>query len=331
MNYLLMATLVPVFTLCGSHSLGIEPNAKPTTTFKYMWEALDKKYALFEYKNISWDSVRQVYQSKIKDDMSDEALFDTLASMLNVLRDGHANLQSSFNRSRNWDWFLKYPQNFNRTIQQRNYLKDNYMISGVVEHQFIDSVAYLYIPTFAEQISDETVDYLFSHYKHAKGLIIDIRNNGGGSAKNIFRFAARIVESKTHVYSSWFKTGPSPNDFGNEMKVYAEPSDKTHFSGKVVILTNRASFSASNRFAAVFSLFPNVTIIGDKTGGGGGTPCSVELPNGWTLRFSAMKTLLPNGDNLDDGIMPDIKVDISPEDEAKGTDSIIERALSEIL
>jgi len=307
-----------------------EQVATPTLTFNYMWSAINDKYALFGYKNVTWDSVKTKYQPMISDDMTDDRLFVVLSMMLDELKDGHANLQSSFNRSRSWNWFLDYPQNFNRTIQQRNYLRNDYMITGAIEHQLIDSVGYLYIPSFEKPITDQSIDYIINHYKNSKGLIIDIRNNGGGNAKNIFRLASRIVDEKIYVYSSWFKNGPGRDDFGKEIKVSVEPSSRIHYKGRVIVLTNRACYSAANRFAAVFSLLPNVIIIGDKTGGGGGTPCFVELPNGWSLRFSAMKTLRADGYNIDEGIDPDIRTDITSEDESTGIDTIIERALWEI-
>jgi hypothetical protein len=318
-----------LFASCEKAIFDEELDSSPIATFDYMWDAIHNRYALFEYKKVNWDLVKLKYRPLIHNEMTDDELFVVLSKMLDELKDGHANLESSFNRSRSWQWFLEYPQNFNRTIQQRNYLKDGYMVTGSIEHQMIDSIGYLYIGSFEKEIRTEDVDYVFNRYKNAKGLIIDIRNNGGGSARNIFQIACRIVPQKTDVYSSWFKTGPAPTDFGDEIKVYAEPSGAFQFNKKVIVLTNRACYSAANRFAAVFSSFPNVIIIGDRTGGGGGTPCLVELPNGWTLRFSAMKTLLPNGYNIDEGIEPDIRIDLSADDEAKGIDSIIERALQE--
>lgn len=330
MKYISIFFMAILFSSCEKVFMDDEISSTPTATFEYMWQSINNKYALFEYKNVDWHAVKQKYQPLVNDNMTELELFNVLSEMLDELKDGHANILSSFNRSRSWDWFLDYPQNFNRTIQQRNYLRDDYMVTGTIEHQYIDSVGYMYIGTFDDKISDEDIDFVVNRFKNAKGLIIDIRNNGGGSAMNIFRIASRITSLKRHVYSSWFKTGPSYSDFGEEIKVYAEPSGEAHFSGKVIILTNRACYSAANRFAAVFSAFDNVTIIGDKTGGGGGTPCYIELPNGWSLRFSAMKTLLPNGYNIDAGIEPDIKVDMLPKDEASGIDTIIERALAEI-
>ena len=57
-----------------------------------------------------------------------------------------------------------------------------------------------------------------------------------------------------------------------------------------MLLINRHSYSATNDFVNAMRYFPNVTLVGDKTGGGSGLPFSSELPNGWGVRFSASPT-----------------------------------------
>jgi C-terminal processing protease CtpA/Prc len=71
---------------------------------------------------------------------------------------------------------------------------------------------------------------------------------------------------------------------------------------------------------------PNTVIIGDKTGGGSGLPFSSELPNGWLVRFSASPMLNAAGEQIEFGIDPDIKADMSDADAENGRDSIIEAA-----
>ncbi len=71
---------------------------------------------------------------------------------------------------------------------------------------------------------------------------------------------------------------------------------------------------------------PNVVIVGDKTGGGSGMPFSSELPNGWTVRFSASPHFDRDMNQIEWGINPDVKIDMKSEDEVKGIDTIIEKA-----
>ena len=71
---------------------------------------------------------------------------------------------------------------------------------------------------------------------------------------------------------------------------------------------------------------PLVTIIGDRTGGGSGLPFSSELPNGWSVRFSACPSFDTEMRHTEFGIEPDIRVEMNDEDRAKGLDTIIETA-----
>ena len=75
---------------------------------------------------------------------------------------------------------------------------------------------------------------------------------------------------------------------------------------------------------------PRVTVIGDRTGGGAGLPFTSELPNGWTLRFSASPMYDSEMRMTEMGIDPDMKVDISSSDYARSIDTIIETARQRI-
>ncbi|EKC55562.1 hypothetical protein LEA_15281, partial [human gut metagenome] len=47
-----------------------------------------------------------------------------------------------------------------------------------------------------------------------------------------------------------------------------------------------------------------VTVMGDRTGGGSGLPFSSELPNGWSVRFSACPVLDVNKQHTEFGMTP---------------------------
>ena len=54
---------------------------------------------------------------------------------------------------------------------------------------------------------------------------------------------------------------------------------------------------------------------GDKTGGGSGMPFTSELPNGWTVRFSASPHFNADMEQIEWGIEPDIKINMDEADE----------------
>lgn len=317
---------------CEKALIEPDPADSPVHNFELLWKTVDEKYSFFTYKDINWDEVYTRYRPQVNNNMSQEELFDVMASMLYELRDGHVNLQSDFDIARNWDWFMDYPPNYNKNVIERHYLGKDYKIVSPFATKEINGVGYIRYASFLSPIDEETLDQLLERYKSLKGIIIDIRDNGGGLLTGAELLASRLAqktEDKILVGYQRYKAGPGHDDFTKAFPVYIEPEES--FDLPVVVLTNRSVYSAANRFVSYMSVLPNVTIIGDKSGGGGGAPYSGELYNGWKFNFSSTQLLDINQEQIEHGIDPDIKVDMLPEDEAQGKDTILETALDYIL
>lgn len=324
--------LIGVFALVSCEKALVEPDPanEPKNNFDILWETFDKKYTFFELKNIDWDSVYHVYEPNVKPGMSRYELFDVMDNMLYALEDGHVNLVSRFDVSRNWDWRLDYPSNFDYDLVERHYLGNDYERTGPFQNKVIDSIGYVYYGSFANSVSNFNINYLVAKFWHTKGIIFDIRDNGGGYTSNVERIVSRFADEKRLVSLTYYKNGSAHNDFTDPVEECIEPAGQRQYTKPVVVLTNRSCYSAANDFVLAMDAFPNVTIIGDKTGGGGGIPIDYELPNGWRFRFSATKTTSPDGFNVEEGIPPDIEQDLLPEDKLQNIDSIIERAMEYI-
>jgi len=122
------------------------------------------------------------------------------------------------------------------------------------------------------------------------------------------------------------KTGKGHGDFSSLEPEYLEPSDGIRWQKPAVVLTNRQCFSATNDFVKCMKLCPQVTVLGDSTGGGSGMPFTLELPNGWSVRYSAVVYYDAQKQHTEFGIAPDVEVSLSSEDVLKQKDSLIEAA-----
>ncbi|MBK7869671.1 MAG: S41 family peptidase [Saprospiraceae bacterium] len=330
-NIIIIFLFTITFTSCEAILFEDDPSADPVATFEALWKELDEGYSFFEYKNINWDSVYNVYRPKVNANTKILDLYNIMSDMLYTLRDGHVNLDAGFNRTRNWEWFLGYPPNFDEDLLQRNYWKDQQWYTGALVHTVIDStIGYVRYGSFASQISESQIDLVIARFQNAKGIIIDLRDNGGGFSNLPLLLASRFTDKRRLGYTFVVKNGPEHNEFSTPVEVYIEPKGERQYTKPVVILTNRMCYSATNFFVAIMQSFPNVKIIGDQTGGGGGTPVSGELPNGWIVRYSSTQSFTPDGFNIEGGIPPDIKVDMTESDRLKGKDTILERAIAEL-
>lgn len=326
-SFLLCFSLLLLATSCIREE---EFDNTPKGNFEALWQVIDEHYCFFEYKRdeygLNWNEVYDRYNKYITPDMSTKGLFEVLGNMLAELRDGHVNLYSNYDVARYWKWYEDYPANFNDSIQ-RNYLGTDYKIAGSLRYTILDdNIAYVYYPSFSSGIGDGNLSDMINELAFCNGLILDVRNNGGGMLTNASKLASRFTNEEVVTAYMSHKTGTGHTDFSTPEAIKVTPSSGIRWQKPVALLTNRSSYSATNDFVNAMRQFPLVTVIGDCTGGGSGMPFSSELPNGWAIRFSACPVYGPNMEHLEFGIEPDIRVNMTKEDMDRGLDTIIEEA-----
>lgn len=293
--------------------------------FEALWQIMDEHYCFFNYKDVDWNEVYNRYSQRISENMDNDALFAVLGEMLAEVQDGHVNLVASHNVARYWKWFEDYPDNFDSKIQ-KNYLGTDYGIAGGLKYKLLDNnIGYIYYGSFSSGIGEGNINQVLDRFALCDGIILDVRDNGGGLMSNSDRLASHFFNEKTLVGYMRHKTGKGHDDFSKPYEIYVEPTNGVKYQKKVVILTNRSCYSAANDFVNAMRYAPNATIVGDKTGGGSGLPFSSELPNGWSIRFSASPIMDAEMNQLEFGINPDIKIDMTEADMDKGIDTIIEK------
>ena len=327
-NLFAILSLAILLTSCITEDV---PDNTPKGNFEALWNIIDTQYCFLDYKHeeygLDWDEVYRRYQNRLTDDMTKKELFQVLSEMLEELRDGHVNLVASHETSQYREWYDNYPANFVDTIQ-RIYLGKDYAIAAGMKYTILeDNIGYLYYGSFSAGVGESNLDEILNELSICDGLILDIRNNGGGMLTLSERLAARFTNEKRLTGYICYKQGPGHNDFSSPEPVYVEPAtDRIRWQKPVAVLTNRRAYSSTNDFVGKMKEMPKAIIIGDKTGGGSGLPFSSELPNGWSVRFSASPMYDPDMKHLEFGIDPDIKVDMTSEDMSKGIDTIIETA-----
>ena len=306
----------------------------PQGNFDALWTIIDEHYCFFEYKDIDWNEVGQRYRAQVRPEMTSEELFDVCAQMLKELKDGHTNLISSWDVSRYWIW-EQYPENYDERIIDQYYLNFNYRQASGIKYQILsNNIGYMHYGDFGSNIGEGNLDMILSYLAACDGLVIDVRGNGGGFLMNVETLVGRFITEPIHAGYISHKTGPGHDEFSEPYAYYFEPADdyRIKFMKPVVVLANRASFSATNNFVSIMKMLPNVRVVGDTTGGGSGMPFTSELPNGWNVRFSACSILDATGRETEFGTEPSegYKVDMSEADMAAGRDTILETAFAAI-
>ncbi len=150
--------------------------------------------------------------------------------------------------------------------------------------------------------------------------------NGGGEIFNVLRLLERFSEERKLVAYTVTRNGSEHNDSGAQEGFYIGRYSGIRYNKPLLVLFDRGSYSATTFFALATKEFPNITLVGDTTGGGGGMPAGGQLPNGWTYRFSVSQILdLDEKNYAESGVPPEVRVDYDWNDLTK--DEILEKAI----
>ena len=328
----ILALLAALLLTTACHEVR-EYEPDPRGTFEQLWTILDTRYCFFAEKGIDWNDVHDRYSEKISNEMTAEQLFNVCADMLGELRDGHTNLSSTFNTSYYRKWWSDYPQNYSARLIEEHYFNFNYLVaSGLTYGMLSPNIGYIRYASFSQPIGEGNLDQVLAYLASADGLVIDIRDNGGGNMTYVESLASRFLSGHTLAGYIVHKTGPGHSDFSKPYAYYYDPpAGHILWQKPVVVLTNRSTFSAANNFASIMNLLPQVVLVGDRTGGGSGMPRSYEIPIGWGLRFSSSPVYDAQMRCTEDGIDPEIHIDLDPEKALDGIDTMLEKAIDVAL
>lgn len=336
-NIILLCLLAVAFSSCNRILMEKDEPSNPVNVFEYLWSKVNEQYVFFDVKGVDWDSVYTVYRPLVNDEMNQDSLFRVCAAMLNTLHDGHTDLTSYFDygfTDTMFYWGLDN-NNYNVDIVKRNYLTVNAHVTGSLAHNAIrdGKVAYVRYSSFSSDISDNDLKYILNRYDNCSGIILDLRQNGGGSDQNIMKLLSILDCHGQPLYTVQHKAGPGHNEFTSPVTICAPAKSmlETPYAKPIAVLIDRGSFSATSYFAICTQAFDNVKLFGDYTGGGTGMPNGGLLPNGWNYRFSCSRSIALDGGNYENGVPPEVRVLLDPAAVAQGKDNIIETAADWIL
>lgn len=202
-----------------------------------------------------------------------------------------------------------------------------------MEYKTIDNVGYLTINDFEHNFIVKEFDSLYkAEISKTKGLIIDIRYNGGGSGDIGFNIIRRLTDkpfessaSKTLKFAS--RPNATPAWQVNEPGTWS-PNGNIYYNKPVIVLIGPRTFSAAEDFTVAFDYMKRGKLVGMATGGSTGQPVFIELPGGGSARVCGKHDSYPDGKEfVGVGIKPDVIVKPTIKDLMVGKDAAKETAL----
>jgi len=322
--------------LCSCNKMLVEEAASDhnLADFDMAWNIVNTRYVYLDWKGIDWDSIRTVYRPRAESAEGDE-FYEVLYDLLYELKDGHVYYQTEGGGQ----VYPYYPTP--RMLRDRNayspYVVRRYFDrelrvteGGGFEYELLPgNIGYVWISSFYSEDFKIHFDKVLEYFRDTAGLIIDDRNGSGGSLQNTLHSVGRFLTAPIDTVQVYDATGQAL-----DWPQYV-PVGPFQYTRPIVIIINGGSYSARENFADKMKSLPNVTVIGDTTGGGSAGQNSTGFYAGKHVLPSGKMINIPKFDlrRLDGlpwetiGVPPDSLVRQTEADIRAGTDKQLEEAI----
>jgi hypothetical protein len=279
--------------------------------FDKLWNAFDRDYAMFILRpEVDWNKLRDEYRPRALACKSTEEFADVCAGMLRPLRDLHV-------------WFTLAGQNvpvFDRPRESNANPPACQRILGDLQSSARlpwaitkNRIGFIAIYNWSNEKIAAQFDDILERMRDTRGLVLDVRLNGGGDEPTAQKVAGRFLEKSLVYASSRFRNGPSHTNLTERQDREVSPRGPWRYDHPVVVLIGQKCMSSNESFIAMMSGDPNAVIMGDHTCGSSGNPEIVSLPLDMTVSVPRWIDYLPEGTPLDEhGFQPQVRFQALP-------------------
>ncbi|MFK7935828.1 MAG: S41 family peptidase [Saprospiraceae bacterium] len=311
----------------------------PVASFDYLWQDFADHYGTFQVKNVDWENLYSIYRPQINDNSSPTELFDQTVNLLEELNDSHIYLFDPANADlqRNTGVYGERIRadfyDLDLMLIQEKYLSeiiDYQEDAQVLYGKIANNIGYLYLGLMFDNLEywEQQIEIVLEELANTDGLIIDIRDNGGGEDE-VSRLIASYFATERQLYMlSRYKIGKTATDFAETVSWHVEPNGRRSYTQPLVLLTDRYTISAAETFTLAMRTMPQLTHVGDTTTGAFSDTVNREMPNGWRYGLPVADVRDANGESWESlGLPPEVVVIGSPELLNNGQDVMLEKAI----
>lgn len=185
--------------------------------------------------------------------------------------------------------------------------RKNIQVPTVEYRMETNEIGYIAISEFDDVTQEQFMNALEAlEGQGMKDLIIDLRNNGGGLVDVTCAILDRLLPEGLIVYTE--------DKYGKRQEQTSDAEN--YFAGKMAVLVNGNSASASEIFAGAIKDYGVGTLIGTQTFGKGIVQSLFPLEDGSAIKITVSRYYTPAGNNIHEvGITPDIVLEADKESE----------------
>ncbi|MCF3100599.1 S41 family peptidase [Streptomyces roseoverticillatus] len=341
------------------------PDADPRAVFDTFWQTYAENYPFFAARHIDWNAVRDRYRPRITATTSKPELFRVLSRMIEPLHDGHTGLvdpddPAGFFAGHRQDTVIPdatararidkaVAESVTKAGAGSTGVQRSWAGGQITYAELPGRTGFLRITSFLHygQGNDYDADKAALHAAldevftaarttgpdALRGLVLDLRLNGGGSDRLALDVAERLT---ARPYTAYLKHARNdardPRRFTPAEPIRVAAHDGPVYTGPLTVLTGRLTMSAGETLTqALLQRGPKPTLIGENTQGLFSDRLMRTLPNGWQFwlpneEFLSAKDGRTTYDGT--GIAPDVRTTVfAEEDLATGKDPALTKAL----
>ncbi|MGB0578463.1 MAG: S41 family peptidase [Limisphaerales bacterium] len=304
--------------------------AQAAEAFDTLWSAFDREYAMFGLRaGLDWNDSKERFRPQALKATSTAEFADVCNRMLLELQDLHVHVSVNGEMLRGYSRLRV----LNANPRAWKGLLPSLERTGreVLWAKTQDGIGYLCITGWSNHETPKLVDLVLEKLRDTRGLVFDVRLNGGGG-ELLARDVAGRFHAKDYVYAhSQFRNGPAHDDLGPRRSRTLKPRGPWRYEKPVVLLIGQKCMSSNEAFVLMMTGAPNVTSYGDRTAGSSGNPRRIELPFSITVNLPRWIALRPDGKPFDGtGIAPDGRFEAEENSFTGPRDDLLTAALNRL-
>jgi hypothetical protein len=297
--------------------------------FDQLWDAFDSTYAMFVIRpEVDWDKSRDEWRPKALACQTSDEFAAACAQMLKPLRDLHVSLSLAGTDIPVFD----RPRAANSNPPAHTSILGQLHVAGRLQWAVTaDNIGFAGIYGWDDASVPEQFDTALEHMRHTRGLIVDVRWNGGGNERLAQQVAGRFVPKQVVYAYDQFRDGPERTNLTKRFPRSVGPSGPWRYEKPVVLLIGQKCMSTGESFVGMMLAAPNVTSMGDHTCGSSGNPQVLDLPLDMTVGVPRWIDYKADGTPVDEhGFKPKIPFTSPPDGMSGKRDDLLSAALERL-
>jgi hypothetical protein len=279
--------------------------------FDQIWQAFDQKYAMFVLRpEVNWATLRERYRPKALASQSTFQFAEVCADMLRNLRDLHIWLTLAGTYVPVFD----RPRIANANLQAYQTILGDFKQEGRMGWAVTtNNIGFIAIHGWDDEKIPAQCGEALEHMRDTRGLIVDVRLNGGGDELMAEKFAGRFLEKEFVYARNQYRNGPAHTNLTEMFERKVAPSGPWRYDRPVLLLIGQKCMSSDESFVGMMTGDSKVTTLGDHTCGSSGNPEIINLPLDMTVSVPQWIDYLPDGTPVDErGFQPQIPFKPAP-------------------